>query len=135
MYIFATGFRPTQLFIMKIKILFSGLFILLLALQSCVDHSLPEPEIDECDGNVVSFVGQIKPIIDTSCALPGCHNGDNGADRNWTVFNNFKAKKDNVKDRVTRPPGVPGHMPLSGSITSDQIQLIVCWVDQGGQDN
>ena len=120
---------------MKIKILLSAFSILLIVFQSCVDHSLPEPEIDGCDGSVVSYADQIKPIINTSCAVTGCHNGDNGAERNWTIFSVFQAKKDNVKDRVTRPVGVPGHMPLVGSITSDQIQLIVCWVDQGGENN
>lgn len=119
---------------MKIKILLSAFFILLIVFQSCVDHSLPEPEAGDCI-NTVSFAGQIKPIINTSCALTGCHNGDNGADINWTKLENFQAKKANVKDRITRPVGVPGHMPAVGSITDDQIQLIVCWVDQGGQDN
>jgi|SRR5687767_3922235 hypothetical protein len=120
---------------MKIKILLSSLFVLLIVFQSCENNGLPEPEIDECDGSVVSYKDQIKPIINTSCAITGCHNGDNGSDRNWTILSVLQAKKDNVKDRVTRPVGVPGHMPLVGSITSDQIQMIVCWVDQGGLNN
>jgi len=102
--------------------------------QSCVDHTLPEVEIDTC-GGTVSYITEVKPIVDTSCAITGCHNGDNGADKNWTVFSNFQSKSSNVKDRITRPPGAPGHMPLVGSITVDQIQAIVCWVDQGAQDN
>lgn len=119
---------------MRIKIFAGGICLGLIAFQSCVDHTLPEPEIDPCTVTV-SFVSDIKPIIDTSCALTGCHNGDNGADRNWTVFSNFQTKRANVKDRITRPPGTPGHMPAAGSITDDQIQSIVCWVDQGGLNN
>jgi hypothetical protein len=120
---------------MKIKLLFSVCFFILIALPSCVDHNLEEPEIDECGANVVSFADDIGPIIDTSCAIPGCHNGDNGAERNWTIFGNFQSKRASVRDRVTRPVGVPGHMPLVGALTPDEIQLIVCWVDQGGENN
>lgn len=101
---------------------------------SCVDHTLPETDLDACDGTV-SYATDIKPIIDTSCAISSCHNGDNGADKNWTVFSTFQSKSSNVKDRITRSPGAPGHMPLVGSITVAQIQAIVCWVDQGALDN
>jgi hypothetical protein len=119
---------------MRIKIFAGAIGICLIAFQSCVDHNLPEAEIDPCTVTV-SFVTDIQPIINTSCALTGCHNGDNGADKNWTVFSNFQTKRANVKDRITRPPGTPGHMPAAGSITDDQIQSIVCWVDQGGLNN
>lgn len=106
----------------------------LIFVQSCVDHTFPETEIDEC-GGTVSFAADIKPIVDASCAITGCHNGDNGANKNWTVFSNFQSKSASVKDRVTRPSGVAGHMPLVGSITESQIQSIVCWVDQGAKNN
>jgi hypothetical protein len=112
---------------------FAGCLITFL-FQSCVDHYLPEPEIEACSATV-SFADQVNPIINTSCAIPGCHNGDNGADKNWTVFSNFQSNKEDVKDRITRPPGTPGHMPAAGSITDEQIQTIVCWVDQGGLNN
>lgn len=120
----------------KSSLLATAIVLALVAMitQSCVDHTLPETEVDTC-GGPVSYINDVKPIISASCAIPGCHNGDNGADRNWTVFSNLQGKSSNVKDRITRPPGAPGHMPLVGSITVDQIQAIVCWVDQGAQDN
>ena len=102
--------------------------------QSCVDHNLPEPEVGGCSATV-SFADEVNPIISTTCAIPGCHNGDNGADKNWTIFSNLQSNKDDVKDRITRPPGAPGHMPAVGSITDEQIQTIVCWVDQGAPNN
>ena len=78
----------------------------------------------------VSFSGQIKPIIDTKCALSGCHNGDNGANRNWTVFSNVKSNAANIKTRTGNRS-----MPLTGSLTQEQIDLIACWVDDGARDN
>lgn len=78
----------------------------------------------------VSFDAQIKPIINTKCALSGCHNGDNGANRNWTVFSNVKANAANIKTLTGNRT-----MPQTGSLTQDQIDLIACWVDDGAQDN
>jgi hypothetical protein len=121
---------------MNIKMLACAICLAAIAIQSCEYNELPEPPLvtDECP-EPVSFENDIRPIINSSCAIPGCHNGDNGADKNWTVFENFRAKRANVKDRINRPPGTPGHMPAQGSITQDQIQTISCWVDQGGLQN
>jgi len=121
---------------MNIKLLSCAVCLGSIAFQSCEYNELPEPVpiTAECP-DVISFQNDIKPIIDTSCAFTGCHNGDNGPDKNWTVFTNFQNKRANVKDRITRPAGTAGHMPAAGSITQDQIQTIVCWVDQGGLNN
>lgn len=78
----------------------------------------------------VSFSTQIQPIIDTKCAISGCHNGDNGAERNWTVFSNVKANAGNIKTRTENRT-----MPLTGSLSQEQIDLIACWVDEGAQNN
>lgn len=123
----------------KTRAVCSALLILFLVatLHSCVDHTLPEVEVDEC-GGTVSFDIDIEPIIDSKCAIVGdggCHNGGNGASLDWRVFSNFQAKASSVKDRITRAPGSDGKMPKIGTLTNDQIQLIVCWVDQGAKDN
>lgn len=78
----------------------------------------------------VSFASQIKPIIDTKCAIPGCHNGDNGANRNWTVFANVKENAANIKTRTGNRS-----MPQTGSLTQEQIDIIACWVDDGALNN
>src|SRR5688572_16441518 len=114
---------------MKIKLLACAFFFCVIVIQSCVDHALPETEVDPCSAEF-SYDAEVKPIINTSCAISGCHHGSLGADSNWTVFTTFQGKSANVKDRITRPPGTPIHMPAVGSLTSDQIQTIVCWVDQ-----
>jgi SprB repeat len=77
-----------------------------------------------------SYKTDIQPIIATNCAIPGCHNGDNGSSRNWTVFNNVQANAQNIKTRTGNRS-----MPLVGSLTQDQINLIACWVDDGAKNN
>jgi hypothetical protein len=91
--------------------------------------------VDCTDSKAVKFDEDIKPIINTKCAIKGCHNGDNGNDINWTVLANFQKHANGVKRRVTLAPSDPDKMPRIGQLTLDQIQLIVCWVEQGALDN
>jgi hypothetical protein len=79
-----------------------------------------------------SFATDIKPILDKDCAVPGCHNGDNGASRNWTVFTQVQSNAANIRTRTTNKS-----MPPAGStvLTEDQIRLIACWVDDGAKSN
>jgi len=120
----------------------SSLFVLTLfviTIQSCEDHKLAEPGAVDCDGfKTVSFDVDIQPIIDSNCAIVGdggCHNGGNGPDLDWRVFSNFQNHAPQVEDRVQRPVTADGHMPKVGTITDDQIKLLVCWVRQGAKDN
>src|SRR5258706_162958 len=71
-----------------------------------------------------SFATDIKPILDKSCAISGCHNGDNGASRNWDIFANVQNNASNIKVRTTNKS-----MPPAGSttaLTQNQIKLIAC---------
>jgi hypothetical protein len=118
------------------KFLFSLLtllcLMLMLVFQSCVSHDTGK----QCNTDrIVSFESEIKPIITTNCAIPDCHNGDNGASRNWTELSNLQQKREEVKRRVLLPKSDGQHMPKVGSISDNEIQLIVCWVEQGAQDN
>lgn len=109
----------------------------LLLVQSCVDHKLPAPEGINCTTQV-SYATDVLPIINSSCAIVGdggCHNGGNGDSRDWRVFARVQSHALQIKDRVMRTPGTPGHMPPNGSLSSDQVRLISCWVDQGAQNN
>ncbi|ELR71974.1 hypothetical protein C900_01969 [Fulvivirga imtechensis AK7] len=80
--------------------------------------------------NGTSYEQQVKEIIMTNCAISGCHNGDNGSDRNWTVFSNVQNKAARIKELTQ-----DGTMPLTGSITEEEKALIACWVDDGALDN
>ena len=81
----------------------------------------------------VSFENDIKPILQTSCIKSGCHNGDNGADRNWSVFANVKEKAEAIKTR-TGNKSMPADIAPTG-LPQNQIDLIACWVNSGAQNN
>lgn len=110
----------------------------IIMVTSCVDHKLPAPDGLGCSSGEVSYAEDVLPIIMSTCAITGnggCHNGGNGPSRDWREFANVQAKASQIKNRITRTPGSSGYMPLIGSLSDAQIQLISCWVDQGAQNN
>lgn len=81
----------------------------------------------------VSYATDIAPILQTNCIKSGCHNGDNGADRNWSVFANVQSKAQNIKTR-TGNKSMPQDIAPTG-LPQAQIDLIACWVDSGALNN
>ena len=108
---------------------------LLIALISaaCAEHDIPKAF--DCSAEEISYINHVKPIVTQNCAISGCHNGDLGSERDWSNLGNLQAKSSEVKRRITLPAGAAGHMPAKGSLTYDEIQTLVCWVDQGALDN
>jgi hypothetical protein len=111
--------------------------VFVLIVNSCVSHNLAEADITvDCNGaQTISFNSQVKPILSSNCAISGCHNGSLGPDRDWTNASTFKDHAAEARRRVQLSKANPDHMPRVGSISLEQIQTIVCWVDQGANIN
>ena len=104
----------------------------LLILTSCGNNEvLLDPNVFNCDVTTVTYSGTIQNLITTKCAISGCHNGDNGESRNWTVFANVQSNATNIKARTA----TGDDMPRTGSLTQEQIDMLACWVDQGALNN
>lgn len=124
-------------------LLFSYAFLL----TSCVHDSLYVPIEDEnvtidenCDPNKVYFVNEILPIIGSNCAISGCHGG--GSTQNGVELSTYSGILEIVRpgdaidsdiyevitdidpDKMMPPPP---NTPLS----SQQISLIIEWINQG----
>lgn len=79
----------------------------------------------------ISLSGDIMPLLQAQCTFSGCHNGDNGASRDWTQKSNVIAMANNIKTRTQN-----GSMPRNpGVLTQDELDIIACWVDDGAKDN
>lgn len=81
----------------------------------------------------ISFSASVKPIIDTNCAVTGCHVPGDQQIPNFQVtdniFNNAISIGANTSAGIMPPPG-------SGySLTEEEIQILACWADDGGPDN
>jgi hypothetical protein len=80
-----------------------------------------------------SYINDIKPILEANCIKSGCHNGDNGTERNWSVLANVQAKASKIKQFTA-----DGTMPLDIAPTGlpqNERDLIACWVNDGALNN
>ncbi len=86
----------------------------------------------DCPPGGVSFSKTIQPLINTNCAVSGCHVGGQQFpplqtyDQIYEVRNRVKAQ---TSDGVM-PPESSGN-----SLTPNEIDLIACWVDAGAPEN
>jgi hypothetical protein len=105
----------------------------LLGAGSCYydKEELLYPGISDCQLNA-KFASTVNPIIQSKCAIsPDCHASGStntaGPLTNYTQIKNLSA--------VIRGQVVSGLMPKTGSLTSTELQTIVCWVDSGAPNN
>jgi len=75
-----------------------------------------------------SWETEIKPIMESSCAQSGCHNGSSRPD--LRKFENAKFYAKSIKSKTQDKS-----MPREGTLTQQQINLIACWVDDGAINN
>jgi hypothetical protein len=76
----------------------------------------------------VSLENDIKPIIESNCALATCHGGARSPD--MTTRSGIIAVADRIRARTTA-----GTMPPSGALPDSQIDAIACWVADGAPEN
>lgn len=79
--------------------------------------------------NGVKFGVTIKPIIETYCALTGCH-----LDQGNITFAVFSNIQDRTADIIARIQS--GNMPKNGpKLNQSDIDAIICWVNDGALEN
>ncbi len=78
----------------------------------------------------ISWSNEIKSIIDTNCAVSGCHVSGNSIP-NFSVFSNVKNRASSIKTRT----GNKSMPPDGRSISQEQINKIACWVEDGANEN
>jgi hypothetical protein len=84
-----------------------------------------------CDGVSTSFSVNVAPIIQTNCAVSGCHaTGSTNGPGPLTSYTQIKNAAVQIKQAV-----VSRFMPQGSSLTNAQIKTISCWVDAGAPNN
>lgn len=84
-----------------------------------------------CDGVNTSFSANVSPLIQSTCAVSGCHDASshNGPGP-LTNYTQIKTAAVQIKSAV-----VSGFMPQGSTLTTAQIRTISCWVDAGAPNN
>jgi hypothetical protein len=86
-----------------------------------------------CNVVTVSFSKDIMPLIQTECAISGCHVQGGNGNGIFDNYQNVKAKVDNgsLRNRVI----IQRDMPPSGPLSNCQIAYIEEWINQGAPNN
>lgn len=80
----------------------------------------------------VSLANDVRPIIETKCAITGCHSGSQSP--NLNVVNNIISNASRIKT-LTQGGQMPPSNSSAGGLSTAQKALIGCWVDEGAKDN
>ena len=80
----------------------------------------------------VSFTNDVSPIFENSCALPGCHVPNNAPRIDFTQLENIQDEGEEIIPWVTRRSMPPAD---AEPITTEEINLIVAWIEQGALNN
>lgn len=84
-----------------------------------------------CGGVDAKFSTKVLPLMQTRCAIGGCHDAastNHGGP--FTNYNQIKAKSNEIRSAV-----LTGLMPQGSSLTPEEIKLISCWVEGGSPNN
>ncbi|MGK7388929.1 MAG: SprB repeat-containing protein [Candidatus Cyclobacteriaceae bacterium M2_1C_046] len=76
----------------------------------------------------VKYSEQIAPIIEKNCTSASCHGGSHELD--LRSLSTVRANASKIKTVVN-----DGTMPIDGTLSQEEINLITCWVDDGAPDN
>jgi hypothetical protein len=76
----------------------------------------------------ISFANSISSIIQTNCAVSGCHSGSQFPD--FRVFSNIQNNASQIKSRTASR-----NMPQGRTLSQANIDAIGCWVDDGAKNN
>ena len=102
---------------------------------------------EPCDPNLVYFDQQILPILKSNCAKSGCHDAitheediildsyENVMNSKENLVRPFSLNNSELYEVITEnDPDDVMPPPPNQRLTSDQIQLIAKWIQQGAQD-
>jgi hypothetical protein len=103
---------------MKIRNLIFVLFVSLAMLGSCKKDTVYTPD---CTGGTKSFATDVLPLIQNNCE--SCH-------ASYSNYSQISGSKSSIRSKI-----VDGSMPPGASLSTDQKNIIVCWIDNGALNN
>ncbi len=133
--------------------MFNALIILVPALMVSCKHDPVFPENNQnpppsasCHPDTVYFQNEILPLLNSGCAVSGCHNASSAQD--GVVLTDYS----NIIRTGKVKPGKPGESklykvlidndpddrmppPPRGPFTADQITKVRRWIEQGAKNN
>lgn len=116
--------------IIKLSVPIFGFFML----TSCDTKTYEDISDNTPITDTVTYNKNVKAIIDNNCVV--CHS-PTGANPS-VPFTNYTAVKnsiDNILDRIQRANGDPLKMPQGGTLSQDNINIMIKWKADGLLEN
>ncbi|HMK26016.1 MAG TPA: hypothetical protein VK483_08310 [Chitinophagaceae bacterium] len=90
--------------------------------------------VSSVDCNTVAnkaFAADVNPIIQSTCAITGCHEAGsvNGVGQ-LTTYNDIFNHRNEIQSAISA-----GRMPKTGSLSTSQKNSILCWIQGGAPNN
>lgn len=78
-----------------------------------------------------AFAADVNPIIQSRCAIAGCHAaGSTNSGGPFTNYTEIFTKRSNIRTEVSS-----GRMPQGSSLSTGEKNSILCWIDSGAPNN
>lgn len=111
-------------------------FILVVFLSACYydnEEELYPSNMNDCNTEQLTFTADIQPIINSSCAIPACHQAGGNGFGNFETYSGLKAILDNgsFENRVI----IQRNMPPNRELSSCEIEKLKEWLNQGAPNN
>ncbi len=116
-----------------VKVIFTICLIAIL-LISCGKGNL---DMFDCAGFVPTYSAEIKPILDGSCAISGCHNAisaQGGINLSNYATAAIESKNDRFLGTIQHKKGYSQMPEDSPKLSNDKIELLTCWVQSGSPE-
>ncbi|TVR79907.1 MAG: hypothetical protein EA412_05590 [Chitinophagaceae bacterium] len=105
---------------------------------ACTKDKAESPfDVELCIDNFYSFVIDVQPIVNNSCAYPGCH-GMLSPYGDFTTYEGIKESLENgsFQQRVFEVQNMPpGNVPESRRLQTFELEILKCWVNDGYPQN
>ncbi len=109
-------------------------FMLLVATEGCYyDNQERLYPNSFCDTTAVTYATKVLPIVQGSCAVPGCHVPGGNGPGDFTSYTGVKAKVDNGTFRTVTI--VNKSMPPSGPLSACELRQLETWLNAGAPNN
>lgn len=104
------------------------LALIIVTFLGCSEDSVSD--LTETDiPTTISYQNDVRPIIQNNCL--NCHGNPTNfcAPNSLTTYENVKTSVlNNLIDRISRPEGISGAMPLGGPrLSQNDINIIIAW--------